>query len=162
MASQATAWTVTFVHDGLGRKVCIPAATDFWGLHQLVCAKFQISFAIELVYVDSATNDAIVLDEDDDLPSLLSQNFKWKVVGAVNSNATGTTSAAAAAVTTNMVENGKMAQVLVDFSSFDVTKFPDLPHAHPLSPGLQSVSQKVKMILDLNGPKVNPESDVMK
>ncbi|KAI9358950.1 hypothetical protein DFJ73DRAFT_136618 [Zopfochytrium polystomum] len=356
MTSQTTAWIVAFVYNGLGRKIHIPTNTGFDGLLQLVAARFQISPAIELVYVDSATSDAMVLDTSDDLPSLLSQNYTWKVL-AVSSGATGNVDpagtsnpsvvappaapaahgapaapaapAATAAPTiafgghstvaatvgdsydkslplkkdkwielipddweckssvqnhpffisyrqaseagfarnlfdrmkitlleaytgsvlteesrmagrhafwdaeclayaqdwginfmsglfhssviillcsdVSMVRmqkadkepdncllewelalqmkkerghdilpvllscrdeatlaNGKKAKVMVDFSTFDLKKFPDHPHAHPLSPGLQSVSQTIKMILDLNGPKANPENDVMK
>ncbi|KAI9310329.1 hypothetical protein DFJ73DRAFT_499384 [Zopfochytrium polystomum] len=87
MTSQTTAWIVAFVYNDLGRKIHIPTNTGFDGLLQLVAARFQISPAIELVYVDSATSDAMVLDTSDDLPSLLSQNYKWRVL-AVSSGAT--------------------------------------------------------------------------
>ncbi|KAI9335425.1 hypothetical protein DFJ73DRAFT_663318 [Zopfochytrium polystomum] len=60
------------------------------------------------------------------------------------------------------LKNGNKTIASVDFSTFDYTKFPTKPHAHPLSPGLQTVSETVKMILELNGPKANPETDVMK
>ncbi|KAI9351618.1 hypothetical protein DFJ73DRAFT_795809, partial [Zopfochytrium polystomum] len=95
MTSQTTAWIVAFVYNDLGRKIHVPTNTSFDGLRQLVAARFQISPAIELVYVDSATSDAMVLDNSDDLPSLLSQNYKWKVL-AVGSGATRNVAPAAA------------------------------------------------------------------
>ncbi|KAI9343053.1 hypothetical protein DFJ73DRAFT_762055 [Zopfochytrium polystomum] len=95
MASQVNGWTVTFVLDQLGRTIRVPVSTGFDELHKLVAAKFKVSVEIELVYVDSSTGDAMVLDVDDDLPSLLSQNFKWKVLaGAVPNSAANAVAAA--------------------------------------------------------------------
>ncbi|KAI9327943.1 hypothetical protein DFJ73DRAFT_862557, partial [Zopfochytrium polystomum] len=88
MTSQTTSWIVAFVYNDLGRKIHIPTNTGFDGLLQLVAARFQISPAIELV-------DAVVLDTSDDLPSLLSQNYKWKVL-PVRASATENVAPAAA------------------------------------------------------------------
>ncbi|KAI9344195.1 hypothetical protein DFJ73DRAFT_500187 [Zopfochytrium polystomum] len=58
--------------------------------------------------------------------------------------------------------NGERTTLLMEFSTFDHTKFPDRPHSHPLSPGRQTIRETIKSILELNGPKVDRDADVLR
>ncbi|KAI9325689.1 hypothetical protein DFJ73DRAFT_767405, partial [Zopfochytrium polystomum] len=91
MASQVNYWTVVFELGITGRKIEVPASTSFDDLHQLVASRWNITGPIELVYVDSATGRKMILDVKDDLASLLSQNFKWKVLAEPVLNTSGAT-----------------------------------------------------------------------